>query len=113
MVFRPMPWHAPTDKHIESGWCDRNGLCQHFLCFLYATGLAERRGEPAILVRVIGVRANATLSRLNRSIIFAGILESDGNDQQVVRQIRIARVEPNTFLHSDAAFPRVTRPRQH
>jgi hypothetical protein len=35
---------SPADKHVESGWCDRNGLCQHFLCFPYATCLAEGRG---------------------------------------------------------------------
>ena len=43
----PVPRQAPADKHVESGWCHRNGLCQHFLCFLYATCPAEGRSKPA------------------------------------------------------------------
>lgn len=48
--FRPMPRDSPANKHVEGGRRHSNGLCQHFLCFLYAAALAERRGEPAILV---------------------------------------------------------------
>jgi hypothetical protein len=35
------------------------------------------------------------LSRLDRGIIFAGQVESDCNVQQMERQVRIARIQPN------------------
>ena len=82
MILRPVPRHAPADKHVESSWCDGNGLCQCFLRLLDATALAEGRGEPAILVRVIRVSASAALSRLNRRVIFAGQVIANRDDER-------------------------------
>src|SRR6516225_3716194 len=97
----------------SSGRCDRNGLIQHFLCFLDATSLAERRREPAILVRVIGVSTDTMLSGLNRSVIFAGQVIADRNIEQLQMIVWVVWVEPNTFLQGDAPFLRMPGPRQH
>src|SRR5580704_186950 len=112
VVLWPVPRHAPADKHVESSWCHRNGVCQYFLCLLYATCLTEGRGKPAIHVRIIGVCADAALSRFHRGIVFAGQVITNRNIQQTEVQVWVARVESDAFLESGAPFPRLARPHQ-
>src|ERR1700720_3521008 len=55
VVFRSMPGHAPTNKCVERSRRDRDGLFQRFLRFRGPTDLAERRSEPTVSRRKIGV----------------------------------------------------------
>src|SRR5262249_15775435 len=99
-----MPRYAAADEHIERGRRHSNGLCQRFLCFLYAAGLTKRGGKPAIGIREIGIGADPAFCSFNRSVVFPGQIEADRNIEQTQVHIRVAWVEPDTVLESLAPF---------
>jgi uncharacterized protein (DUF736 family) len=76
-VFRPHPRRASADIHVERGRRDRDGHLERFLRFLDATELAERGGEPTVVVRVIGVCPDRPFRRLDRSRVFPAEIKSE------------------------------------
>jgi hypothetical protein len=63
-VFRPHPRCASADIHVERGRRDRDGHLERLLRFLDPTELAERGGEPTVVVRVIGLCPDRPFRRL-------------------------------------------------
>ena len=106
VILNAVPRDALADVHVERAATNGDCFVERIARLFQASELAERRGEPAIYQREVGIVTDHPSRGVDGHLVVACEIIGDRYSVEVPRQQRVARIQPDTGLQSGKPLPR-------